>query len=358
MPEAITAGQWNRTLLQRQHLLDRVDEDAIEVIDRCVGLQAQDPQAPFYALWSRIAGFEPAEVDELLTDRTLVRMALLRGTVFLMDALDARWIRRAVQPVLDAAVERTHVPDLGGVDPDEVIARAETLLAGAEEAGLPAARLREQLALAWPHASAEALAAVGRARLPLVQLPPRGKWGTGCAPVLGLLDGWIGPGEPAVVGDEARRDLIRMYLRGYGPASAAAISTWSGLTGLGPLLESMEADWELVKLSAPDGRLLFDLDGLPIASGSEPAPVRLIAPYDGVLVGNADRDRLADPEVYRATVTPNGRSPGFVLVDGRLAGTWRRAGGEIELTELVDLTAAQRAEVEREAAALAEFAAH
>lgn len=357
MTEAITAAQWNRTLLQRQHLLDRVDEDAVEVIDRCVGLQAQDPQAPFFALWSRIADFDPAEVDDLMTDRELVRMALQRGTVFLMDALDARWIRPAVQPVLDAALARTHLPQLGGVEAGEVAAHAAALFARDDaEAGVPGARLRADLARTWPGAPAEALAAVARTRLPLVQTPPRGLWGRGGAPILQMLDRWIGPGDPAVVGDEAVRDLIRMYLRGYGPASAAAIAAWSGLTGLGPLLAAMEADWELVKLAAPDGRELFDLDGLQLASGREPAPVRLIAPYDGVLVANADRDRVADREVYRATVTPNGRSPGFLLVDGYLAGTWRLAGGEVELTELTDLTPAQRADAEREATRLAAFA--
>ena len=35
----VSLAQWNRTLLSRQHLLTRVDEDAVEVLDRCVGLQ-------------------------------------------------------------------------------------------------------------------------------------------------------------------------------------------------------------------------------------------------------------------------------------------------------------------------------
>ena len=92
MAEKLTRRQWNRTLLQRQHLLDRVDEDAIEVLDRCVGLQSQDPRAAFFGLHSRIEGFDPAELDDLLTEREVVRMALLRSTVFLVDAQDARWI--------------------------------------------------------------------------------------------------------------------------------------------------------------------------------------------------------------------------------------------------------------------------
>ncbi|NED62875.1 winged helix DNA-binding domain-containing protein, partial [Streptomyces sp. SID10244] len=71
---------------------------------RCVGLQAQDPTAPFFGLWSRIDDFDPVELDGLLTDREVVRMALLRSTVFLIDAEDARWIRPIAQPLLDTEV--------------------------------------------------------------------------------------------------------------------------------------------------------------------------------------------------------------------------------------------------------------
>lgn len=100
MTGAISLRQWNRTLLERQHLIERVDEDAVEVVDRCVGLQSQDPQAAFYALASRIEDFDPAELDSLIQDRSMVRMALQWGTVFLMDALDARWIRALLSPTL------------------------------------------------------------------------------------------------------------------------------------------------------------------------------------------------------------------------------------------------------------------
>lgn len=351
----LTAQQWNRTLLQRQHLLERVDEDAVEVIDRCVGVQSQDPQAAFFALWSRIEGFDPAELDALLVEREVVRMALLRGTVFLMDGLDARWIRAAVQPALEAGLRGNPLPRLAGVDLGEVVACAAALFD--DDSPIAGARIREALTDSWPDAPTEALTAVVRARLPLVQVPPRGLWRRSGAPAYRLLDQWIEPGEPAVTGEEARKDLIRLYLRGFGPASAAAVSRWSGLTGMGEVMAAMEADWELTEIVGPNGERLYDLEGLPVASGDEPAPVRLLAPYDGVLVANADRAALADHDVYAATVTRNGRSPGFVLVDGRLAGTWKPAASGVELTELVSLSPAERSAVDAEAARLAEFVA-
>ncbi|MFT4201176.1 winged helix DNA-binding domain-containing protein [Gordonia sp. (in: high G+C Gram-positive bacteria)] len=349
----ISLEQWNRTLLDRQHLLERIDEDVIEVLDRCVGLQAQDPRTPFTALWSRIEDFDPADYDELLTEREVVRSVVLRGTLMALDAHDARWMRALVQPRIDGYTRTNHkLPD--HIDVATVVDFGREQIAGSE---LPGSRLRDALAARWPSLPPADLMAVVRDGLHLVQVPPRGTWtGTG-EPTYALLDDWIGPGDPAVDGEEARKDLIRMYLRGFGPATVAGIQTWSGLTGLGALVKQMEADWELAKLEGPGGEVLYDLDGLPIVDADAPAPVRLVAPFDHILVAQApaDRIRVADPDVFAKTVTPNGRSPGFVLVDGRLAGTWKNDDGRVVVDHLVDLPAAQRREVDEEAQRLEAF---
>ncbi|GAA1482297.1 winged helix DNA-binding domain-containing protein [Gordonia sinesedis] len=319
MAERITAAQWNRTLLHRQHLLRRADEDAIEVIDRCVGLQSQDPKAAFLGLWSRIEGFEPDELDGLLTDRDVVRIALLRSTLFLIDAEDARWIRPLARQSLEAEAV-THARKLTGADPAAVVRDAAELLGGRELSG---AELGNALAQRHIDETPATLTALARCGLPLVQVPPRGLWRGSGTPTYRLLDDWIGQGEPALDGDEARRELVRLYLRGFGPASIRGIQTWSGLRGLRPVVEAMESEWELVRLTGPDGEELFDLEGLDVVDGDVPAPVRLLAPFDHVLVAQGDRQRIADDEHYRRTVTVNGRFPGFILVDGRLAGLWR-----------------------------------
>ncbi|MGC5257964.1 winged helix DNA-binding domain-containing protein [Gordonia sp. DT218] len=351
MADEISPGQWNRTLLQRQHLLDRVDEDAIEVLDRCVGLQAQEPKAPFFGLWSRINDFDPAELDGLLTDREVVRMALLRSTVFLIDAEDARWIRPIAQPLLDTEVA-IHERRLAGTAAADVLAEAAELLTGREMSG---AALGRELAQRHPDDDPSTLVAVARCGLPLVQVPPRGLWRGSAAPTYQLFDDWVGPGEPAVVDDEARKDLIRLYLRGFGPATVQGIQTWCGRTRLRPLLDAMEADWELVIRTGPDGEQLFDLDGLDIVDEDVPAPVRFIAPYDNVIVAQADRRRIADDDRYRSLLTANGRYPGFVLVDGRLAGSWRVEDDRVVADMMIDLPRRGRAELEVERQRLQQF---
>lgn len=355
MTTRISLRQWNRTLLHRQHLIERVDDDAVEVIDRCVGLQSQDPQAAFFALDSRIVDFDPAELDALLTDREVVRTALHRGTLFLMDGLDARWMRPALQPIFDAAVA-TAARGFGTATVADVRAAVVELFASID-GPLSAADLRTGLAARWPTESAADLMATARGVLPLVQAPPRGLWRRSGPPSYVLLDDWLGDGGSGPTGAEAVRDLIRLYLRGFGPSTIAAIQRWSGLRGLRPIVEAMEADWELMMLTGPNDEVLYDLEGLRPVPPDTAVPIRFVAPYDNVVFAAADRIRVADPDVYGRTLTPNGRSPGFILVDGRLAATWRLARGTVSLTELTDLSSTERRDCEREADRLTEFAA-
>ena len=53
----LSAQQLNRTLLLRQHLLERARLTPEVVADHLVGLQGQEPTAPYLSLLARIDGF-------------------------------------------------------------------------------------------------------------------------------------------------------------------------------------------------------------------------------------------------------------------------------------------------------------
>jgi hypothetical protein len=59
----LTQQQLNRSTLARQPLLQREPLDVGDAIRRVVGLQAQEPASPYIVLWSRVADFDPNDLD-------------------------------------------------------------------------------------------------------------------------------------------------------------------------------------------------------------------------------------------------------------------------------------------------------
>jgi len=156
--------------------------------------------------------------------------------------------------------------------------------------------------------------------LPLVQVPPRALWQRSGQVRLMTATAWLGKprGKPLTI-DE----LVVRYLAAFGPASAADVQTWSGLTRLGEVLERLK----LIQVKSEGGQTLYDIPDAPRPDADTPAPVRLVAPFDNILLSHADRSRvISDEHRKRLFSGKNGVFPGTVLVDGFVAGTWELVG--------------------------------
>ena len=105
----------NRALLARQQLLTRTAMPAADAIAHLVGMQAQVPNAPYVGLWSRLSGFEPGELSELMTDRRAVRVALMRNTLHLVTADDCLTLRPIVQRLLTRSYQKADRTTLAAI---------------------------------------------------------------------------------------------------------------------------------------------------------------------------------------------------------------------------------------------------
>ncbi|WP_371501998.1 winged helix DNA-binding domain-containing protein [Kitasatospora sp. NBC_00374] len=347
LPE-LGAQALGRALLARQHLLERTAHDPLAMVRHLGGLQAQAvPEPPYLGLLSRIEGFRPEQLTTLIEGRRVVRIALQRGTIHLVTAEDCLTLRPLLQPMLDRGLASNWGKRLPGVDLDRVASRARTLV---EAEPLTFQHLGPLLAERFPAGDPAALAQAARCRLPLVQVPPRGLWGRSGPAAHTTAEHWLG--RP-LAADPSPDELVLRYLAAFGPATAADAQKWCGLTGLGAVLKRLAP--QLLLFRDAHGRTLYDLPQAPRPDPSAPAPVRLLAPFDNLLLSHADRTRVL-PEEYRPRVmTQNGIVLGSVLVDGLVAGVWRIEDGVLRVRAFGRLGRSDLAGIEGEGARVLAF---
>jgi hypothetical protein len=337
----LSARALNRTLLRRQHLLERAGTSVPDLVRHLVGLQAQENLSPFLSLAARLESFDPREVTAGLEDRSLVRFLTLRGTVHLLVAEDALRLRQWTAPVHEREIGiSASVGEAREVDRAAFLAALSDLLA---DGPLPQKALGLALAERFPAYAPTGLGQLARSAAPLVQCPPRGTWRGSGGVVYQYADRWLG--RPFVEPDVEA--LVRRYLAAYGPATAADVTTWSGVTRLAPVVKAMELDAH----EGPDGKPVYDVPGAPLAEEDEPAPVRLLGQYDNLWLSHAGRDRVTTPETRRMWQGPNGGLASTVFADGMLIGLWRPVDGRVVLEEPVrPLTPSERDELDAEVA--------
>jgi winged helix DNA-binding protein len=368
MPAEVLSGRaLNRALLARQHLLDRPPVPAgdqngdgtgdrtgaraavLAMVRHLGGLQAQAPFPPYYGLLARLDGFRPEDLAGLLESRQVVRIALMRGTIHLVTAEDALAWRPLVQPVLDQSLASNWGGQLPGADLDRVAAQGRELTT---RKPLTFAELGTELTRTFPDHPADALAQAVRARVPLVQVPPRAVWGkSGLARHIPA-DVWLGrppaepPSEPAAeppsepLAGPADRPralaaLVERYLAAFGPATVRDVQAWSGLTRLREIVDPMRD--RLRVFAGEDGRELFDLPDGPRPGPDVPAPARLAAEYDNLILSHDDRTRVMAEDDRQQLFRQLNSFPGSVLLDGFVSGAWRLKRSKGTATVTIEL---------------------
>jgi len=337
----LTRRRLNRTLLLRQHLLERVSIAPVEMVRHLVGLQAQENLPPYLSLAARLTTIDPYDVSGLLEQRRLVRLLTMRGTIHLLTPEDAAVLRPWVAPRIEQEMRVSQsVGDSREIERPVAEGALRDVLA---EGPLPQREIGQRLAERFPYPATQ-LGQLARCVAPLAQLPPRGCWKSSGGVVYDYVDRWTGVpmAEPDVP------DLVRRYLRAFGPATAADVTAWSAVTRLAPVLKGMA---DLVRHEDEHGRVLFDVEGSPIADEDAPAPVRLLGTYDNVWLSHAARDRVTDPDARKSWMGTNGGVGNTVFVDGWLTGIWRVEDDRVVVDRLErQLTKREQGELDEEVA--------
>jgi hypothetical protein len=358
--ERLSERALNRALLARQGLLDRLEAPLVAAVEAVGPVQAQHWPAPPVALWSRVGGFAVEDLHSALDRGELVVGTLVRNTLHLVSARE--------HPAYAAVVAAAGADDWRRTDA-EPTAEAETLRAELLRHAAQAPRTGDEIAAFiedWVEAHPGALAAaeVERQRernwraflrwSALVRAPADGRFGSKVPAAFRAAPRPDRAGAPN--DDGALAEVVRRHLRAFGPAGADDVAAFLGLR-TPPVRAALERLGDgLARFDDAGGRALYDVPDAPRPDPDTPAPPRLLAAFDSVLLAYAAKRRARIlPDAHREAVyeRANLRIRPTFLVDGLVAGTWsvavRRREAVLALKPLERLGRAARAELVAEA---------
>jgi hypothetical protein len=351
VPTRLTHRQLNRATLARQLLLKRERLSAVEAVQRIVAVQAQEPASPYIALWDRVLDFDAGVLDTAFADRSVVKASLVRLTLHAVHADDYPPFHHAMASSLRASRLFDSRFTSSGLSAADVDGALPELLAFM---GQPRSKAEIEAALEGMLGGPNPWAWWAlRTFAPFHHAPTGGPWSFGLRPAFVAAGEAQRPATP----DEAVEHLLLRYLQAFGPASTADFAQFTMLRKP-PVTQAARALADrIVEVEGPDGKTLFDIPDGIIPAEDTPAPPRLLAMWDSVLLAYDDRSRVIPPAYRSLVIRRNGDALPTLLVDGLVAGVWRPVEGGIEATAFHRLSDEVWAGLATEAAALIAFLA-
>ncbi|MGE0704046.1 MAG: winged helix DNA-binding domain-containing protein [Vicinamibacterales bacterium] len=322
---AVDLAAWR---LHNQTLAGADARSAADVVSRLGAVQAQDYPGAKWAIGLRASHLTDADVDLAFNNGELLRTHMMRPTWHFVTPADIRWMLGLTSPRVHAV--NAFYYRQAGID-DRAAARARTIV---ERALGRQCLTRTELAAKFERAGLPSTGnplAYIMMRLELDQVvcsgPRRGKQFT-----YALMDERVPQSEPRSK-DDALGAIAMRYFASHGPATARDLAWWSGLTQ-----REVRRGIEI----AGAGLSSIEFDGHRCWFAGNPVALRatrsahLLPNYDEYLIAHKDRGFIP-----RAVVPAPGQKPPrdlhphHVIVNGRLAGSWRRldsaTGADVDL---------------------------
>jgi hypothetical protein len=290
-----------------------------EVVAWLGAMQAQDYPGALWAIGLRLPEATETDIAQAIADRTIVRTWPMRGTLHFVAAADVHWMLKFLTPrIIAGAARRRQELELD----DAIFARCEKVFVRVLQGGNQVAR-------------DELLGSLQRARISvtsqrgyhiLCRLAQEGLicFGAhqGKQPTFALLDEWA-PKTRNLERTEALAELARRYFTSHGPATLHDFAWWSGLK-ISEARAAIETAGAHLASEMIDGKACWMSPDRPARRTASPR-VHLLPGFDEYMLGYQDRSAALDPQ-HAQKIVPggNGMFMPTLVINGRVAGTWKR----------------------------------
>lgn len=343
-----------RRLLNQR--LSGVKFDTPQEVVRWLGaVQSQDYAGAKWALAMRMNGVTDAQLDQAFADGAILRTHVMRPTWHFVTPEDIRWLLRLTAPRVHAA--SAYYYRQRGLD-EAIFGRAHAALIKTLAGGKQFTRAELEPALRQAgislegeqvfstilmHAELEGVICSGERR---------GKQFT-----YALLD----ERAPQVImleRDEALAELVRRYFTSHGPALVKDFVWWSGLT-VADANAGLDAAKSQLEREVIDGKTYWFAPSPQVYADASPTAY-LLPNYDEYTVSYRDRSAFYNPiHDDKTGARENFLFNHAIIIDGQVAGSWRRTFGKgtvvVELALFAPLSDDERMAVEAAARRYGDF---
>ena len=304
--------------LINQQIAKTSSKTSTDVVSSLCAVQAQDYNGSLWAIGLRMKNATLADVQEAISEGTIVRTWPMRGTLHLVSNKDVRWILSLYKPqkimgyhrrvgINETVLEQGKKALVKAFGSKKLIERRE-LHQALKRSGIPALRNNMARSHIIRRSAREGLICFG---------PHAGKQAT-----FVLLDNWVGGDEPPKR-EDAIAKLASRYFTGHGPATVKDFAWWSGLNISEARSGAATAAKQLRK-EVFGGETYF----MPRKISRQQTNLHtahLLPSFDEYMIAYKDRGAIIEPKYASAVIA--GSTFFFlptVIFDGRVIGTWRR----------------------------------
>jgi hypothetical protein len=289
-----------------------------EVVARFGAMQAQEFAIARWSIGQRARGFDEATLRAAIDNGQILRTHALRPTWHFVAATDLDWLQALTGPrvhAVNAHYYRLHGLDAGTADRTNAVI-VDALAAGRHltrpelgsalaDAGLPATGNRLAYVVMW--AELDGLIANG---------PMRGTQHTYA------LVRERAPTQTMLRGDAALGELTRRYFTSHGPATVKDFAWWSSLT-ITQIRHGIALLGDELAVTEVDGLRYYHTPIESIVDGNGPR-AQVLQAYDEYIVGYTQSRPITNLADVRFDLADLNASVHSVVIDGQVAGLWRR----------------------------------
>lgn len=318
------------------------------VTEALTALHATEAATVYLSCFARCPSVTIGDVDRALYERrSLVKQLAMRRTVFVFgrDLLPAAWgsasarVAGSERRAMAREVVRAGLADDGDAWLDRGRDAVLEVLAGAPE-GMTAAEIRRAVPAIDVKVSAWAAPRV-LTHLGLTADLARGEntshWRVS-RPRWTLMRRWLGEAPAALGAADGYRELVRRYLRSFGPATEDDVVWWLGSTKAAVRTALVELEAVAVELAdGARGWLLSD----DLEPEADPGDwVALLPVLDPTVMGWKGRGFYLPDDLRGRLFDRAGNAGTTAWVNGRIVGWWRQdEDGAVQVRRLADVPA-------------------